>query len=109
MESVQGVRRGDVVWQVRPLLVGLVVKLWSCRSGGVLMTARAFALDSCGALLPLALVSLITVHPSAPFLLQIGFGSGFKCNSVVWKALRPIKTVHQVGVGWCSACLPAAG
>ncbi|GAB4815153.1 hypothetical protein N2152v2_002199 [Parachlorella kessleri] len=39
IESVQGVRRGDVVWQV-------------------------------------------------------GFGSGFKCNSAVWRALRPIKQVH---------------
>eukprot|EP00887_Chlorella_sp_A99_P003353 scaffold26.g3353.t1 len=25
---------------------------------------------------------------------QIGFGSGFKCNSVVWRALRPIKQMH---------------
>ena len=25
---------------------------------------------------------------------QIGFGSGFKCNSAVWKALRPVKRVH---------------
>jgi 3-ketoacyl-CoA synthase len=25
---------------------------------------------------------------------QIGFGSGFKCNSAVWKALRPIEAVH---------------
>lgn len=40
VESVQGVRRGDVVW-------------------------------------------------------QIGFGSGFKCNSVVWRALRPIKEMHK--------------
>lgn len=22
---------------------------------------------------------------------QVGFGSGFKCNSAVWRALRPIK------------------
>lgn len=26
---------------------------------------------------------------------QIGFGSGFKCNSAVWKALRPIKRQHK--------------
>ena len=26
---------------------------------------------------------------------QIGFGSGFKCNSAVWRALRPIATVHE--------------
>ncbi len=25
---------------------------------------------------------------------QIGFGSGFKCNSAVWRALRPIKRPH---------------
>lgn len=25
---------------------------------------------------------------------QVGFGSGFKCNSMVWKALRPIRTDH---------------
>lgn len=30
---------------------------------------------------------------------QIGFGSGFKCNSVVWRALRPVKTMHKVGAG----------
>ncbi|PSC74991.1 very-long-chain 3-ketoacyl-synthase [Micractinium conductrix] len=40
VESVQGVKRGDIVW-------------------------------------------------------QIGFGSGFKCNSVVWRALRPVKTMHK--------------
>ncbi|TMW96755.1 3-ketoacyl-CoA synthase 11-like [Solanum pennellii] len=27
---------------------------------------------------------------------QIGFGSGFKCNSAVWKALRTIKPVKEV-------------
>ena len=26
---------------------------------------------------------------------QVGFGSGFKCNSMVWKALRPIRTAHS--------------
>jgi 3-ketoacyl-CoA synthase len=26
---------------------------------------------------------------------QIGFGSGFKCNSAVWKALKPIKRRHN--------------
>jgi 3-ketoacyl-CoA synthase len=25
---------------------------------------------------------------------QIGFGSGFKCNSAVWRALRPVKREH---------------
>ena len=25
---------------------------------------------------------------------QVGFGSGFKCNSAIWKALRPVKDVH---------------
>jgi hypothetical protein len=24
----------------------------------------------------------------------VGFGSGFKCNSAVWRALRPVKDVH---------------
>jgi 3-ketoacyl-CoA synthase len=27
---------------------------------------------------------------------QIGFGSGFKCNSAVWKALRRVKRAHSV-------------
>lgn len=40
VESVQGVRKGDIVW-------------------------------------------------------QIGFGSGFKCNSVVWRALRDVNTMHK--------------
>ncbi|KAL4855401.1 3-ketoacyl-CoA synthase 1 [Chlorella vulgaris] len=40
VESVQGVRKGDIVW-------------------------------------------------------QIGFGSGFKCNSVVWRALRDVHTMHK--------------
>jgi hypothetical protein len=26
---------------------------------------------------------------------QVGFGSGFKCNSVVWHALRPIADTHS--------------
>ena len=26
--------------------------------------------------------------------MQVGFGSGFKCNSAIWKALRPVKDVH---------------
>jgi len=29
---------------------------------------------------------------------QIGFGSGFKCNSAVWKALKPIKRKHNAWV-----------
>lgn len=29
------------------------------------------------------------------FVWQIGFGSGFKCNSVVWKALRNVKRNHE--------------
>ena len=27
-------------------------------------------------------------------ILQVGFGSGFKCNSAVWKALRTINSQH---------------
>ena len=30
---------------------------------------------------------------------QIAFGSGFKCNSAVWKALRNVKTVHGAWEG----------
>ena len=29
------------------------------------------------------------------FDLQVGFGSGFKCNSAVWKALRTINSQHD--------------
>ena len=28
-------------------------------------------------------------------LWQLAFGSGFKCNSAVWRALRPIKVDHD--------------
>ncbi|KAG9137521.1 hypothetical protein Leryth_016817 [Lithospermum erythrorhizon] len=33
---------------------------------------------------------------------QIGFGSGFKCNSVVWRALKPCKTTYigQKNTAW---------
>ena len=33
-------------------------------------------------------------HICCPPACQVGFGSGFKCNSAVWRALRPIKQVH---------------
>lgn len=33
---------------------------------------------------------------------QVGFGSGFKCNSAVWRALRTINTQHE-----CWKHLPA--
>ncbi len=26
---------------------------------------------------------------------QLGFGSGFKCNSAVWRSKRRIKTMHK--------------
>ena len=31
---------------------------------------------------------------------QMGFGSGFKTNSAVWKALRPIKQEHSAWQNW---------
>lgn len=31
---------------------------------------------------------------------QMGFGSGFKCNSAVWKALRPLKDMHEAWEGF---------
>ncbi len=31
---------------------------------------------------------------------QLGFGSGFKCNSAVWKALRRINDVHPAWDGF---------
>ncbi|URE02892.1 3-ketoacyl-CoA synthase [Musa troglodytarum] len=33
---------------------------------------------------------------------QIGFGSGFKCNSAVWRALRDVPPVHQGSRGRCN-------
>jgi 3-ketoacyl-CoA synthase len=38
---------------------------------------------------------------------QIGFGSGFKCNSAVWGALRDVPSVHADGAGGGSSnCNP---
>ncbi len=31
---------------------------------------------------------------------QLGFGSGFKCNSAVWRSLRHIKDVHPAWKGF---------
>lgn len=31
---------------------------------------------------------------------QMGFGSGFKCNSAVWKALRTVKETHHAWEGF---------
>ncbi len=31
---------------------------------------------------------------------QMGFGSGFKCNSAVWRARRPIKNMHFAWEGF---------
>ena len=31
---------------------------------------------------------------------QLGFGSGFKCNSAVWKANRRIKGMHEAWEGF---------
>jgi hypothetical protein len=36
---------------------------------------------------------------------QIAFGSGFKCNSAVWRALRPVSTRHEA---WLEDGSPAA-
>jgi len=34
------------------------------------------------------------LHKFSDLCAQVGFGSGFKCNSAVWKALRSVKDVH---------------
>jgi 3-ketoacyl-CoA synthase len=31
---------------------------------------------------------------------QLGFGSGFKCNSAVWRALRRVKETHGAWEGF---------
>nr|BAD95286.1 putative fatty acid elongase 3-ketoacyl-CoA synthase 1 [Arabidopsis thaliana] len=36
-------------------------------------------------------------------LWQIAFGSGFKCNSAVWKALRPVSTEEMTGNAWAGS------
>ncbi|XP_062201261.1 3-ketoacyl-CoA synthase 1-like [Phragmites australis] len=37
---------------------------------------------------------------------QIGFGSGFKCNSAVWRALRDVPPVRPDGTGSRGGCNP---
>jgi hypothetical protein len=43
------------------------------------------------------LVTLLCAHLSWLWLLQVGFGSGFKCNSAVWLCLNnpPVKKVDE--------------
>ncbi|KAF2577607.1 hypothetical protein F2Q70_00006957 [Brassica cretica] len=36
-------------------------------------------------------------------LWQIAFGSGFKCNSAVWKALRAVSTEEMTGNAWAGS------
>jgi 3-ketoacyl-CoA synthase len=31
---------------------------------------------------------------------QMGFGSGFKCNSAVWRSLRRVRDMHPAWVGF---------
>ena len=38
-------------------------------------------------------MTLLTVPPLPS--LQVGFGSGFKCNSAVWRATRPIRDTQH--------------
>ncbi len=35
---------------------------------------------------------------------QIAFGSGFKCNSAVWRALRPVHTQHEAWLDLPKPC-----
>ena len=97
VESVQGVRKGDIVWQVIPTLPAQLVgrrlpPLHECAQCCMRACCWLHTSDRCRR-------SVCTHHTP-----QIGFGSGFKWNSVVWRALRSVKTVHHVSClrAWCT-------
>ena len=41
-----------------------------------------------------AFASFCALSRCATCSMQVGFGSGFKCNSAIWKALRPVRDLH---------------
>ena len=98
VESVQGVRCGDVVWQVRRQCSSLV--LGAGCPAGLTRWRSVYLADHAYAHMMASPCACTT--PATP---QIGFGSGFKCNSVVWRALRPIKEMHKVGGAGAGAAL----
>ena len=59
---------------------------------------RGSACEVCGSSLSQKWYTLLV------FPLQVGFGSGFKCNSAVWRALRTIHSPHA-----CWQHLPSNG
>ena len=104
IETKQGVRRGDRVWQVRCCSFPAAVLPSGVRGFGTEIHAAglnngARSPKSCQASL-----SLPRLTSSSP--MQIAFGSGFKCNSAVWRALRNINDRHEVWLedgGSCSS------
>jgi hypothetical protein len=101
IETKRGVKHGERVWQARRGAVAVSGHLEStsrpCRTRG--------AADSEG------LASLLRHRPSLSLCPQIAFGSGFKCNSAVWRALRPINDRHDAWLedGKASATSSASG
>jgi hypothetical protein len=90
IESCQGVKRGDIVWQVTERFTVHCQSFWE----GLLWRGCKCSTDEST---PATLggpsgccAGGLTAGPP----LQVGFGSGFKCNSAVWRALRPVSDVH---------------